>query len=63
MQFKNHEDQQCFEIWAFGHTGVEYGEHLMHTWNSRHGNKVWLRTDEIIKDSMEKMYALYLESK
>ena len=63
MQFKNHEDQQAFELWAFGYTGVSYDESLMHTWKSRHGNKVWIRNDESISKSMEKMYAHYLESK
>jgi hypothetical protein len=63
MQFKNHEDQQAFELWAFGRTGVDYEIQLMHTWNSKHGNKVWITPSETIPLSLKKMYALYLESK
>jgi hypothetical protein len=63
MQFKNHEDQQAFELWAFGRTGVDYEIPLMHSWNSKHGNKVWLLSSETIQESLKKMYALYLESK
>ena len=61
MQFKNHEEQTAFELWAFGGTGVRYGEHLMHTFNSRHGKQLWITTDEVIKDSLEKMYELYVK--
>jgi hypothetical protein len=62
MEFKNHEDQQAFELWAFGETGVRYGEPLLHTWNSRHGNKLWVIPSEKISDSMKKMYELYVNS-
>ena len=61
MQFKNHEDQQAFELWAFGTTGVQYGEPLLHTWNSRHGNKVWIKPAEKIPHSLKRMYELYVE--
>lgn len=63
MQFKNHEDQQAFELWAFGKTGMDYDLPLMHTWNSKRGNKVWLKASDKVQDSLEKMYAHYLESK
>jgi hypothetical protein len=61
MQFKNLQDQQDFEIWAFGTTPMQYGEHALHTWNSRHGDKLWLTTDELIKHSLEKMHEVYVK--
>jgi hypothetical protein len=57
--FKSYEDQQKFEIWAFGHTPTIYGLLAMHSWNSHHGNLLFLEEDNSIELSLNKMYKLY----
>jgi hypothetical protein len=63
MKFKSYDAQQAFELWAFGHNDVIYAESLMHTWNSRHGKKLWLKPDELINTSLKRMYKLYVKER
>lgn len=59
--FKDLEDQRSFERWAFGHTPVKYGVANMHSWNSRHGDIYFIKSDEIIGESIKKMYKIYMD--
>jgi hypothetical protein len=61
MTFKDYEDQKAFELWAFGYNPTTGDIKDMNAFNSRHGDKVWLTPDELISDSIKKMYALYVE--
>jgi hypothetical protein len=59
FEFKNYEDQVAFELWAFGKCGEPYTIQKMYTWNSLHGEKLYLLADETMSDSLKKMYEIY----
>lgn len=60
--FKNLEHQKEFELWAFGHSPVSYEISLMHTWNSRHGDKYYALPDESVDASVRRMVEVYENS-
>lgn len=57
--FKSVEYQREFELWAFGHSPVSYEISLMHTWNSRHGDKYHALPHENVDASIRKMVDHY----
>lgn len=59
--FKDQEEQHAFELWAFGTIPTTYNLPIMHSWNSRHGDKVWIEESENIQHSLKKMYQLWRE--
>jgi hypothetical protein len=61
--FNSQEDQFYFEVWAFGTSPVKYSQVLMYTWNSRHGDIYFVRSEENMVDSIAKMYKIYLKFK
>lgn len=59
MKFKDFEDQKAFEKWAFGRTPIEYDIAMMHSWNSHHGNMLYVRESDSMRDSLNRMYNLF----
>lgn len=59
----SYEEQRDFEIWAFGKSPIEYDYGTMLTWNSRHGDLYFIRDDEEVKKSIDKMHEIYKEIK
>ncbi len=57
--FKDFEDQQAFEVWAFGKTPMFYDERTVFCWNSRHGGSYFAQPNEVMLDSLQKMYKIY----
>lgn len=62
FEFKDSADQKAFERWAFGEMFPDQGNPFL-VWNSLHGDKLRLKADDLIEESLKKMYALYLEEK
>lgn len=57
--FKDLDEQYAFEKWAFGETPFVYSWFTMHTWNSRHGRKYFIKDTDSVRPSMKKMLTIY----
>ncbi len=60
--FKNLEEQRFFELWAFGYSPCKYDISAMHTWNSSHGEKYFIKSSEDIQESVSRMIEIYRSS-
>lgn len=59
FDFGGVEEQEKFEKWAFGTSPVQYSDPVRMTWNSRFGMIYYCHSDELINESIEKMYEVY----
>lgn len=57
--FRDAEEQEAFEIWAFGYQPITYVLKDMDAWNSRHGKDLWLHCDMAIDIGVRKMKQLF----
>lgn len=64
---KGNHANSAFRIWAYGDAYIKFlfnecsAIDLMHAWNLRHGEKLMLNSSDTIRDSENKIRALYKE--
>ena len=61
MKFKDQKEQHEFEKWAFGRIEPSYTYSDMHVWNSLHGDLYFIEEKELIGESLDKMFTLWME--
>lgn len=60
MAFLSDEEDKDFQNWAFGYIIENPTLKVVDDWNRLHGDELWVRPDEVIADSLENMYGLYV---
>lgn len=58
------EENEAFCHWAFGDKGITFSEYYpntetMEAWNRRHGELLKIKGDDLIVDSLKKMWEIW----
>ncbi len=61
--FESHDEQRAFELWAFGRSPMEYDYNVFMEWNSKHGDKLWMKPDDTLQVSCRQMKKIWKEER